>query len=331
MLALYRKNQPFVIILIIFTAFALWVPYFTGPEAFLSELAFRKQPLDIMSLVYSLNQYLLFAISLILCLFLAFLISFINLSQQLIEKRNYLPALFFLLSLSWIPDLKVYINSLIALIFISLAFNRMLSFYSKKNNLFAFFDSGILIGLASLFYFPFSIFLFVLWIAIILFQMLAWRNFLTSVIGFLVPWLFYYGIYYFIFGSVRELNQLIYNLLLSSQAFKDFNILHYVFTGISVLILFLSSIHFVRNMSHITVHKKRIYYLFLWTFIILLIQYFVLPVHESMILPGMAIPLSFLFARYFSLIKSDWKGNLIFNLYFFSIVIAQYLFVFIKI
>jgi len=328
MLALYRNNQPFVIILIVFTALVLWAPYFIDPEVFLRELTFQKQALDLMSLVYSWNQYLLFSISLILSLFLAFLVSFISLRQQLIEKRNYLPALFFLLSLSWIPDLKLYISSLLALIFISFAFNKMLSSYSKKNNLFVFFDSGILIGLSSLFYFPFSVFLFVLWIAIILFQMPAWRNFMTSLIGFLVPWLFYYGIYYFINGNVRELNQLIYNLILSSQAFTDFNILHWIFIGISILMILLSSIHFVSNISHMTVRGKRIFYMFLWIFIVLLIQYFVLPVHESMILLGLAIPLSFLFARYFSVIKNDWKGNLIFNMYFFSILIAQYLFVF---
>ncbi len=330
MLALYRSNQPFVIFLIIFTAIVMWIPYFVDPEVFLRELTFQKQALDLMSLI-SLNQYLLLSISLILCLFLAFLVSFINLSKQLIEKRNYFPALFFLLTISWIPDLKMYINSLIALIFISFAFNRMLSAYSKKYNLFAFFDSGILIGLASLFYFSFSIFLFVLWIAIILFQIPAWRNFLTSLIGFLVPWLFYYGIYYFINGSFKELNQLIYDLLLNNQAYKDFNVLHWVFIVISILAIFCSSIHFVRNINHMTVRGKRIFYLFLWTFIILLIQYFVLPVHESMILLGTAIPLSFLFARYFSVIKCDWKGNLIFNLYFFSMIIAQYLFVFIEI
>ena len=328
MLTFYRNNQPFVIFSIVFTAFVLWTPYFINPEVFLRDLTFQKQPLDIMSLVYSWNKYFLFSISLILCLFLAFQVSYINLSQQLIEKRNYLPALFFLLSMSWIPDLKIHVNSQIALIFIAFAFNIMLSSYSQKNNLFAFFDTGLLIGLASLFYFPFSVFLLVLGIAIILFQMPAWRNFLTSIIAFLVPWLFYYGIYYFINGSVIELNQLINNLLFSSQAFRDFNALQWIFTGVSILTILLSSVHFVKNINHMTVRGKRVFYLFLWTFIILLIQYFVLPIHESMILLGVAIPLSFLFTLYFSVIKSNWKGNLIFNFYFFSILIAQYMFVF---
>lgn len=331
MLALYRNNQPFVIILIIFTAFVLWIPCFIDPEYCLEGLTFQKQPLDLINLISSWNQYFLLSLSLLLYLFLAFLVSFIYLNQQLIEKRNYLPALFFLLSMSWIPDLKIHINSLIALIFISFALNSILSSYTNKNNLSIFFTSGILIALASLLYFPFSVFLIVLWIAIILFQSPSWRNFLTSVIGFLVPWWFYYGIYFFINGSVIELNQLIFSFLLSNKLFGENNILQWVLIGLTILIIIFSSIHFVKKINQTKIREKRFFYLFLWTFIIILIQYFVLPVHESMILLGLALPLSFLFARYFSALKSVWKGNLIFNLYFFSILIAQYLFVFIEI
>ena len=331
MLALYRNNQPFVIILIIFTAFILWTPFLIDPEYFLGGLNFQKQPLDLMSLISSWNQYFLLSLSLLLCLFLAFLVSFINLSQQLIEKRNYLPALFFLLSLSWIPYLKIHVNSLIAFIFISFALNSMLSSYTRKNDLSVFFTSGVLIALASLFYFHFSVFLFVLWIAIILFQRPSWRNFMASIIGFLVPWWFYYGIYYIINSSVRELNRLIISFLLSNKPFEEINILQWVLIGLTILIILFSSINFVKKINQMKIRKKRFFYLFLWTFIIILIQYIVLPVHESMILMGMMIPLSFLFSHYFSLIKSDWRGNLIFNLYFFSILVVQFLFVFIEI
>ncbi len=331
MLTLYRNNQPFVIILIIFTVFVLWIPFFIDPEYYLGGYNFQEQPLDLLSIISSWNQYFWLFLSLFLCLFLAFRVSFINLNQQLIEKRNYLPALFFLLSLSWIPDLKININSLIALIFISFALNSILSFYNKKNGLSVYFISGILIALASLLYFHFSVFLIVLWIAIFLFQRSSWRNFLTAVIGFLIPWGFYYGIYYFINGSVSKLNQLIYNIFVSNKSFEEINILLWVLIGLTILTILLSSIHFVRKRGQAKVREKRFFYLFLWTFIIVMIQYFVLPVHESLILLGMVIPLSFLFSRYFSLIKSDWKGNLIFNVYFFSIMIAQYLFVFIEI
>jgi len=331
MLDYYRTNQPFVIILIIFTALVIWIPYFIDPDFLLRGLNFQEQPLNLMGLISTWNPKLVLSLSLILWLFIAFLISFINLNQQLIDKRNYLPALFFLLSLSWIPGLKICINSLVGLIFISFVFNILLSSYTKKNDLSPFFRSGILIALSSLFNVHFSAFLIILWIAIILFQRSSWRSFLASVIGFIVPWGFYYGIFYLINGSVKELNQLIHILLVSNRSIEDINILQVVLIGLNILIILFSSFHFVRKRSQMKIRQKRFYYLFLWTFVIILFQYLLCPCHKASMLMVITIPLSFLFSHYFGLIKSNWKGNLIFSIYFLSMVVAQYLFVFVDI
>ncbi len=327
MLSLFRTNKPQVVILFFFTALALWIPYYIDPEPYLGSLVFMPQPIDIMSIIMTWNSYMIISMSLVLWLLLALMVSYINLHNQLISQRNYLPSFFFFLILAWIPDIRLNINSVIALFFILLAVHRIFLSYNSKTGISAFFETGMLISLAGFFYTAFLVFMIILWIAIVIFQRSGFRNFLISVLGIIAPWWIYFGLYYFIKGSVTELINIIGLSLFRNNASREIYTVEWILTAISLVVLIIASVYYINKVSQLKIREKRFFTIFLWIFIIILGGYYIFPVHEDWILLGLLLPVSFQFARFFSMIRESWKGNLIFAVFFFSMLLAQYLFV----
>lgn len=328
MFSYLRSNNPGVIAFIVFAALLLWLPYFLEPAQHLGQIDYRVQPLDIMTALSSWNVYLQLSFSLFLWLGLAFFTSFLNLNFQMISVRNYLPALLVLLIPAWKSGLVLYLNPALAVLFLALAFLRLFVSYEAKVGCNAFFEAGMLVGVASLFYAPFIVFVLVLLFSVVLFQMPDIRNFLVIIIGVLTPWWFYLGIYYFAFGELQGVNSILYNALFAYNALAQPVGTDWVFLGLELLVLIISSVHFNTRKNQLKLREKRFYFVFLWSSVVTFAAYFLLPVHEIWILLGLLIPLSLLFARYFSLMSPGWKGKVLFYLFLVPLLVAGFYYYF---
>lgn len=326
MLNHYRNTHPYAIVLIVITAIILWIPVFIKPEVFIGSNNDVAFPLSgVFGFLFTLPNIVLVILGFILFLILAFYLAWINSKHQLTEKRNYLPALFFILSTAWILGMQELSPSLFGTLFVLFSFDRFFSSYNRTKVISSLFDAGIFMGIGSLFYIPYSVLFIIIWLGIFLFRFEDWRAWLVSLFGFLTPWVITYGLYFFFTGGITELNQMIQ----SAFTFTEFLFFPtpkrlVVLLGALLLALY-TSYYLLVNMKSMNIRSKRFFYLLNWALITMFIVFLTLPATEKYMIIGVAFPLSFLFTNYFSQVKDKWYNEAIFSAYLAGMIISMYI------
>jgi len=125
-----------------------------------------------------------------------FLLVRFNTSVFFINKRTFLPALFYILFSAMLPQQQVMNPVLPASIFLMIALMRIMSTYRKKGTAFNFFDAGILISIASMFYANIIWFGLLMIVGIVLIRTSNIKEISISVLGLLTPYILLSGLYY---------------------------------------------------------------------------------------------------------------------------------------
>ncbi len=181
---------------------------------------------------FAANLLLSNIISLLTTALNAFIIGQLNNKYTIIRTRSFLPVLFFVLLIASWHDTHIIVISHLALTFILLAFFAIFDVYRNRNASEQSFLSSLLIATASIFIEPLVLYIPLIWIGLILFYSLSFRNLLASILGMLTPWVLFVAVkfYYqpdlewihtigdsFEFGVPvlgRHLNELIYMAIL---------------------------------------------------------------------------------------------------------------------
>ena len=327
MLSFYKSIHPYVIILIVLTGLVLWIPVFIKPSIFIYEGSFTVSPFDnALKGLYSLPVGVKMIFGLIVWLMLAFLLSAINSQNQVIEKRSFFPSLFFILSSAWISGIQQISPALLGMIFMALGFMRFFYVFREKKNISALFDSGFLFTLSSLFYLPFIILVFVVWIGLLIFRYTGWRDWFISLSGFITPWGILYGQHFFKNGSVNELNEMI----LAVFQFGSFSFLLEpgrigIFIFVTIFCLYTTFFLF-SQLGMKMVRSKRYFFVLVWLFLTLAATYlFLQPLDRSFLIIGMALAFSYIFANYFIFARETWITKTIFLIYLAGMVLSMYI------
>ena len=117
--------------------------------------------------------------------------------HELLLKKSWMPALMYVIIGSLLPPFQwfhpmIFVNTL--LIF---ALDKVFQLYKNDRPLKLDFDTGFIIGLASMFYLPLLVFIFFFGSALILLRHFSWRDWVTGIIGVMMP-LFFAFCYYFL-------------------------------------------------------------------------------------------------------------------------------------
>jgi hypothetical protein len=178
-LRLFRSNQP---------ALALWLPVL-GVILWLPGW-WLDQPPDFSMTLFGFGS-LANPWSADVGTFIAFVLLlagamlFNNLFQQydLIERKNQLPGLCYVIAFSWSPFLLQYSHLLIGQLFVLLAIRRLMLVYRQPNVVRELFDTGLFVGLAALFYLPFALFLIACWVSLGVLRTFNLREWLMPLTG----------------------------------------------------------------------------------------------------------------------------------------------------
>ena len=327
MLSFYKSINPYVIVLIVLTGLVLWIPVFIKPAFFTYEGSFSVSPFDnAFKGLYALPVQVKMIFGLIVWLFLAFLLSAINSQNNLIEKRSYLPALFFILSSGWTLGIQQISPALLGMFFMALGFMRFFYVFRESKNISALFDSGFLFTLSSLFYLPFIILIFVVWIGLLIFRFTGWRDWFLSFAGFITPWWLFYGFHFFKTGSVIDLNEMIISVFhFGSFSFvlESWGMVSFIFIAIFSLY---TTFYLISQLNMKMVRSKRYFFVLVWLFLTLAATYlFLQPQDRSFLVIGLAFPVSYIFANYFSFARETWITKAIFSIYLAGMVLSMYI------
>lgn len=303
-----KSNSPIVLILVALTGVLMWVNSFINPIGMNIPSDALNMPLyEILTIHLGKNDLVSVMLSLVFVLIQALLLVQFNKKYILINVRTYLPAFFYILIASSFVPLQRLNPVIFGTLFIFIAVHNIFDIYRKDFALENLFIAGVFIAIASLFWAPFAVFFFIIFISLVILRPFIGREWLVGILGFLTPYLFIF-VYYFVFLGEERLNALMLIIIKNLHVIKVFNQIHfayYIFYGFLVILIMLASISIIRNYQKKKIRIRKLFGINLWLFLIsvLLFVFFRNVGYEVIYI--MSIPISFLLTDYFYTIKKS--------------------------
>lgn len=199
MLKLFKSNHPFVFLIIIpFLAVLFWAPAIIfGSHEMVQFDQMVDSPFYSLCMGWLGNNYFLHkGIAFVLLVSQAYMLIRLNFKYIFIEVKTYLPAVLFVMLASAFPYFQNLHPFLIANIFLLFAIERSFEIKKERNQFKQYFESGLLLGIGGLFYFPLVLFLLLVWITQFVLRNFNLREWFSSIIGFITPSIIYLTILY---------------------------------------------------------------------------------------------------------------------------------------
>ncbi len=303
-------------------ATVLWIDVIIDPSA----IAPGGSSNSLFSLTGLLQNYpvILIVFSILLLLFQAILLNQILENHRLMERNQLLTAAMYVLIMSSSPVLMNPLAMLLTSFILILQLNIMLNIYGKKEPYREIFDAAFLIGTASLIHCPVIIFILFLWTGLVIYQIFTWREWLISIIGISIPYLFA-GTYFYITGQFEtEFNVLItFFTQIQPLSFTE-SVYLYVVWGILAILTISSLGQISRGLTENTTSLRKKFRAMVMFFIISLGSAIFSGETLMLHLVIVAIPVSSFIALYLSKTKKHFIPETIIFLLFISILLEKY-------
>jgi len=260
-------------------------------------------------------------IALFLVIAEAFLLNYIVNENEVLPKKSSLPGLFYIVFISNNPSVLELHPLLFANLFLLFALSKILNSYRKDLAFSQVFDAGLLISVATLFYFPCIVFFPVIGIALVIFRPFLWREWVISFIGVLVPYIFVVTWYFW--NDV--LDYLVYDKMFFPMVFKtesaELSPSFYFMISTGLLIVLLSFGKLFSGISGGSQKTKKALVLMLWLFSFAGLSLLLAPGISTKYFSLLVIPLAVICSNYFLRIKKELWGELLFLIFFVSIFV----------
>lgn len=321
LLKLFKSNSPLVIFLIPLVCFTLWLPslfgfFNTAPENFNQAVWPGYQ---LISNIVDNNNYLFQILGFIMLLIQSFYIIRLNYKHIFIDQKTYLVAIIFVLLASVFTKYQTLHPALIANLFVLISIDKV--FLSENNTVPVknYFDTGLAIGIAGLFYTPVLLYIFVFWILFAIMQTFNWRTIACSLTGLLLPFVFLTA-YNFVFNN-QQPNINIYFEYFAIPPVSYFytikTLLPLIITALLTLIAIINTLRII-GLKKISTRKQ--YMVFLWIILFTIAIHAIMPGLGAAFYIFLIFPVSAMLTMYFKEISKKWLSELVFTILVLSIV-----------
>jgi hypothetical protein len=267
--------------------------------------------------------YLSAFISLLFTVCSAFWLNYIVNQHNVLSRKTYLIALFYLIFSAFSGDLLVFHPGILVNFIVIGACQELFDTYRKDSAQGETFNAGLLIGLASLLYLPALVLFFLIWITLAIFRPFIWREYLVALMGLILPWI-YLVVYYFWNNKLTEFWQkVVHEHFIRKQITLPNDTLHGLFYCVFGGIIFFSLFKLVSANTALPLKSKKIMALLFWCLLLALISVTMAPVVDFPYLSFSAIPLAVFTANYFLQLKKGWMAEVLFTLMFLSVLLLH--------
>lgn len=302
-----KSGTFFQFTLYVVFAAMLWIPAFVHPAPVIHTNA--DGPL-FNQLVYWLQPFTAVAVALLLIIIQSVVLFYVYQANGFFGRSNFLPAIIILLTYSWNTDYLTMHAVLPAGLFLIIALNSIMAMYSRQGAYHQVFTAAFSIGIASLFYIPVAYMLLVIWFTLITYRISAWREYAVSLIGFVLPYIYYIS-WLFWTDSLDTGLMHMANALLSIVLPERLSLSHTIWLSVSAFILLVTMVAVLNIMNDKLISlRRRAWVLFNFSFTAL----FALLITGWPILSAnyfFVIPLSFFITGSFVLFKRPFWFELL--------------------
>jgi hypothetical protein len=313
----FKSHQPLALFILPVIAVLFWLPAFFHPV--LPDLDHAMPLYGLVSGWLAGSPALSSLISLMLVAGGALLLNYIVNEHEVLSRQSYLVGLLYIVLMSCAGQQLSFHPLLFANIFVMLAVHRLFSTYRRDAAFSEVFDSGFFIALAGLFYFP-SVAIFpVIWVGLTVMRPFVWREWLISLFGLLVPFLFA-AVFYFWNDRLPELlDKILYPV---KNHYSQFHITRqsWVLLGITGWLFLIAAARLVTGIRVSKLKAKNFLLVLVWLSLFSAGSLLLAPSMSLIYYSFLAIPLAVFFANYFIVVKRGWWGELMFWLLLAAIV-----------
>ena len=312
-----QGGRPVQILVLLVFAVLFWLKYLILPQPV--QMSFEESPMPLFQLVSRLlegQEFLSKAIALSLLVINALLLSRLNMKFIVLKSRTYLPSFIFLLVASSFLPLQCLNPVVFTSIFMLFAIEAIMGTFKKEGLAYEYFLASFLVSMGSLFYARGAYLMIIIWIGLSLFRNIRWREWIFTIIGFLLPYLFLFSWYYM---TGQELfprwQEMIINFL-PDHDFSHFNRYYVLFYAFLALLILLASRKMISNYQSLKIYVRKFYRLYFWIFAVTLIVYFSLYSRSVELVYFSGFAIAYILSYYFFNLRSKLIGEILFGLLF---------------
>jgi hypothetical protein len=308
-----KSNNATAFFIIPIIAVAIWVFAFVHPHVLETR---HTMPLyDLLVSPVANIPWLSTFIALLLLVAEGFLLNYIVNENEVLIKKTALPGLLYIVFMSMSSDLLQLHPVIFSNLFLMFALNKILNSYRKDIAFSQVFDAGLLISLATLFYFPNVVFFPVIGVALIIFRPFLWREWVISFIGVLVPYIFVATFYFW----KDALDYLLYDKMFFPMIFrKEAPVLSqtfYILASVLGIMILLSFGKLFNGLSGGAQKTKKALVLMIWLFSFSGISLLLAPSLSLKYFCIQMIPLSIICSNYFIRARKELWAELLFLIF----------------
>lgn len=223
-----------------------------------------------------------------------------NETFSFIRTRTLLPLFFFVLLMGGNINVHEFSFGQISCIFLLLALWQLFSIYQQKNPVKQTFNIGFFLSLGSFFTIELVLFLPIFWLGMIRLNSFRFRTFLSSIIGFICPFILFLGIAYLQSDAVNYVKLFVgqFNIELN---FFNYNFIFFLYLGTLTICALFAIINLVNKSFSDNIKVSRILGFMSMSFIFCILLFLFFSDKSTIVFTFTAIFASILYAHYFSL------------------------------
>jgi len=315
----FKSNNASSFIFLPFIALAIWVFGFITPLVI--PVRYTMPLYELIAGIFIDIPWLSTCIAFLLIIGEAFALNYIVTKNEVIAKQSYLPALLYIVFMSNSSGMLLLHPPLFANLFLLFAINKLLNSYRKDTAFSQVFDAGMLVSIASLFYFPYIVFFPLLGIGLIMLRPFIWREWVISFIGVILPYFFVITVYFWKDTLDYFWYDKIFFPILSEETSIKIDQSYYFMLGICSLIVLFSFGKLFGGLGTGSQKTKSGIVLMIWLFLLSCLSIVIAPEISVKYFAAMAIPMSVFCTHFFVNVKKGWWAELLFLLLISSVFV----------
>ncbi|MGF1925099.1 MAG: DUF6427 family protein [Bacteroidia bacterium] len=303
----FRSLSPInLLLLVAFTFFMRAAIFFHLPEQF--DFEFLEPYAKLLVRIPSASSFspLVNVLLATLIVFLqAILFNTVINKHSLLSKPTYLPALLYVTGSSLFLQFLILSPPLMCNFLLIWMMDKFLKIGKSPNALMTLFDAGMLIALGTLIYFPFIVFLVMLWLSLLLYRSFNWREWVSGLIGFLTIF-FFVAVFYYWNDNINQFFQIWRPLINQFPSVLKINYNDYLVLLPVTVIMVLAALQLRENFFRSFISTRKAFQMLFFMFLVALVSFYTKPdfrvYHFLLSVPPGAV----LLAYYFCNAKKRW-------------------------
>ncbi|MBD3749888.1 MAG: beta-carotene 15,15'-monooxygenase [Sphingobacteriales bacterium] len=224
---------------------------------------------------------------------------------NVLGQSTFLPALFFVVCSSVFTPFLVLSPPLICNFILLFLIYKILLEYKKSNSITTFFDLGLWIAVGTIFYFPFILFLLLLWASLMVLKPFNWREWFSVLLGFLTI-VFLLGVYYLWNDRLLDFYDIWKPLSNKFPFYIRINVFDYIVLFPLVIVMALAFFQIRQNFFKSYILVRKFFQILLFIFVFASLSFYLKPDYRINHFLLCVIPVATLLSYFFTKSKRKW-------------------------